>query len=160
METIEMSFESLGLMPVILKNVHRAGYETPTPIQQSTIPLVMAGKDVLGCAQTGTGKTAAFALPMIQQMAKKPIRPGQPRHIRQLILTPTRELAIQIDENLKAYGKNLSLTEAVIFGGLVTIACTIAGMPSALMLGALIAVMSLIPMIGALIGASAITAKE
>ena len=63
-----MSFESLNLMPIILKNVHNAGYETPTPIQRATIPLVMAGKDILGCAQTGTGKTAAFALPMIQQM--------------------------------------------------------------------------------------------
>jgi ATP-dependent RNA helicase RhlE len=83
-----MSFESLGLMPIILKNVRNAGYETPTPIQQATIPLVMGGKDVLGCAQTGTGKTAAFALPMIQQMAKKPVRSGQPRYIRQLILTP------------------------------------------------------------------------
>ena len=117
METIYMSFESLGLMPIILKNVHNAGYETPTPIQQSTIPLVMAGKDVLGCAQTGTGKTAAFALPMIQQMAKKPIRPGQPRHIRQLILTPTRELAMQIYENFVLYGKTLPVYPCVIFGG-------------------------------------------
>ena len=112
-----MSFESLGLMPIILKNVHNAGYETPTPIQQATIPLVMAGKDVLGCAQTGTGKTAAFALPMIQQMAKKPIRPGQPRRIRQLILTPTRELALQIYENFVLYGKTLPVYPCVIFGG-------------------------------------------
>ena len=112
-----MSFESLGLMPIILKNVRNAGYETPTPIQRSTIPLVMAGKDVLGCAQTGTGKTAAFALPMIQQMAKKPVRPGQPRTIRQLILTPTRELALQIYENFVRYGKTLPVYPCVIFGG-------------------------------------------
>ena len=112
-----MSFESLGLMPVILKNVVKAGYETPTPIQRGTIPLVMAGHDVLGCAQTGTGKTAAFALPMIQQMAKKPLKPGAPRVIRQLILTPTRELALQIYENFVIYGKNLPVTPCVIFGG-------------------------------------------
>jgi len=112
-----MSFESLNLMPVILKNVRNAGYQTPTPIQRATIPLVMAGKDVLGCAQTGTGKTAAFALPMIQQMAKNPVRPGQPCTIRQLILTPTRELALQIYENFVIYGKSLPVTPAVIFGG-------------------------------------------
>ena len=117
METIEMSFESLGLMPVILKNVHRAGYETPTPIQRSTIPLVLSGKDVLGCAQTGTGKTAAFALPMIQQMASAPRKADQPRVIRQLILTPTRELAMQIYENFVIYGKSLPVTPCVIFGG-------------------------------------------
>ena len=117
METNIMSFESLGLMPIILKNVLNAGYETPTPIQRSTIPLVMAGKDVLGCAQTGTGKTAAFALPMIQHMAKKPVRPGQARTIRQLILTPTRELALQIYENFVIYGKGLPVYPCVIFGG-------------------------------------------
>ncbi len=117
METNDMSFESLGLMPIILKNVRNAGYETPTPIQQATIPLVMSGRDVLGCAQTGTGKTAAFALPMIQQMAKKPVRPGQPRVIRQLILTPTRELAMQIYENFVLYGKSLPVYPCVIFGG-------------------------------------------
>ncbi|MBQ8201797.1 MAG: DEAD/DEAH box helicase [Clostridia bacterium] len=112
-----MSFESLNLMPIILKNVRNAGYETPTPIQKATIPLVMAGKDVLGCAQTGTGKTAAFALPMLQNMAKKPVRPGQPRVIRQLILTPTRELALQIYENFVTYGKSLPVFPCVIFGG-------------------------------------------
>ena len=112
-----MSFESLGLMPAILKNVRNAGYDRPTPIQQATIPLVASGKDVLGCAQTGTGKTAAFALPMIQQMAKKPVKPGQPCTIRQLILTPTRELALQIYENFVLYGKNLPVTPCVIFGG-------------------------------------------
>ncbi len=112
-----MTFDSLNLMPIILKNVRNAGYETPTPIQEATIPLVLAGKDVLGCAQTGTGKTAAFALPMIQAMAKKPVRPGQPRTIRQLILTPTRELALQIYENFVVYGKSLPVYPTVIFGG-------------------------------------------
>ncbi len=112
-----MSFDTLGLMPILLKNVHAAGYETPTPIQTATIPLVLAGKDVLGCAQTGTGKTAAFALPMLQHMAKKPVRPGQPRTIRQLILTPTRELAMQIYENFVLYGKTLPVFPTVIFGG-------------------------------------------
>ena len=74
-----MRFDDLKLMPLLLQNVQAAGYETPTPIQQATIPLVLAGKDVLGCAQTGTGKTAAFALPIIQQLAKKPTRFGQSR---------------------------------------------------------------------------------
>ena len=112
-----MSFESLNLMPLILRNVHAAGYDTPTPIQNATIPLVLSGRDVLGCAQTGTGKTAAFALPIIQRLAKKPVRPGQPRTIRTLILTPTRELALQIYENFVAYGKGLPVYPAVIFGG-------------------------------------------
>ena len=112
-----MSFESLNLLPLILKNVRAAGYETPTPIQRATIPLVAAGRDVLGCAQTGTGKTAAFALPMIQQMANKPVRRDQPRVIRQLILTPTRELAMQIYENFVLYGKTLPVYPCVIFGG-------------------------------------------
>ncbi len=78
-----MRFDDLKLMPLLLQNVQAAGYETPTPIQQATIPLVLAGKDVLGCAQTGTGKTAAFALPIIQQLAKKahPLR-AEPRHPR------------------------------------------------------------------------------
>ena len=112
-----MTFEALQLMPVILKNVHTAGYDTPTPIQRATIPLVMSGKDVLGCAQTGTGKTAAFALPMIQNLAKHPPRPGMPRVIRALILTPTRELALQIYENFVLYGKGLPVYPAVIYGG-------------------------------------------
>ena len=112
-----MTFESLNLMPILLQNVRDAGYETPTPIQTATIPLVMEGKDILGCAQTGTGKTAAFALPIIQRLAKKPVRPGQPRTIRTLILTPTRELAVQIYENFVAYGKKLPVFPTVIFGG-------------------------------------------
>ncbi len=112
-----MQFDNLNLMPLLLKNVKAAGYENPTPIQQSTIPLVLSGRDVLGCAQTGTGKTAAFALPMIQRLAKNPVRFGQPRTIRALILTPTRELAQQIYDNFVLYGKGLPVYPAVIFGG-------------------------------------------
>lgn len=112
-----MQFDDLNLMPLLLKNVKAAGYENPTPIQQSTIPLVLSGRDVLGCAQTGTGKTAAFALPMIQRLAKNPVRFGQPRTIRALILTPTRELAQQIYDNFVLYGKGLPVYPAVIFGG-------------------------------------------
>lgn len=112
-----MRFDDLKLMPLLLQNVQAAGYETPTPIQQATIPLVLAGKDVLGCAQTGTGKTASFALPIIQQLAKKPTRFGQSRAIRALILTPTRELAQQIYDNFVLYGKKLPVYPTVIFGG-------------------------------------------
>ena len=112
-----MTFEDLGLCPQILAALKEEGYEKPSPIQEQAIPPALAGRDVLGCAQTGTGKTAAFALPMIQQMAKKPLKPGAPRVIRQLILTPTRELALQIYENFVIYGKNLPVTPCVIFGG-------------------------------------------
>lgn len=112
-----MTFEALGLIPQLLQNVKRSGYETPTPIQAATIPLVLRHKDVLGCAQTGTGKTAAFALPMLQNLAQNPTKPGAPKVIRALILTPTRELAQQIYENFVQYGKRLPVTSAVIFGG-------------------------------------------
>lgn len=112
-----MTFDSLNLIPQLLDNVRRSGYETPTPIQQATIPLVLDGKDVLGCAQTGTGKTAAFALPMLQRLALKPRAKDEPHVIRALILTPTRELAMQIYENFVQYGKKLPVTSCVIFGG-------------------------------------------
>lgn len=112
-----MTFDSFKLNPLILANVKASGYTEPTPIQRATIPLVLQKKDVLGCAQTGTGKTAAFALPIIQNLAAHPVRPGQPRVIRTLILTPTRELALQIYENFQAYGKKLPVYPAVIFGG-------------------------------------------
>ena len=112
-----MTFESLGLIPQLLTNVKRSGYEEPTPIQKATIPLVLKGKDVLGCAQTGTGKTAAFALPMIQNLCESPRKKGDPCVIRALILTPTRELAQQIYDNFILYGKKLPVTPAVIFGG-------------------------------------------
>ena len=106
------SFQSLGIRAPILSALADCGYETPTVIQEKAIPAGIIGRDVLGSAQTGTGKTCAFGVPILQRLAK-----GNRKGIRALILTPTRELAIQIDENLKAYGKNLSLTEAVIFGG-------------------------------------------
>ena len=112
-----MTFASMQLMPQLLRAVEQSGYTTPTPIQQATIPLVLSGKDVLGCAQTGTGKTAAFALPILQRLAKRPVRPGEPRPIRALILTPTRELAQQIQDNFVAYGKQLAIFSCVLFGG-------------------------------------------
>ena len=112
-----MTFESLQLMSQLLKNVQKSGYETPTPIQAATIPLVLDGRDVLGCAQTGTGKTAAFALPILQRLALAPRDADAPRVIRALILTPTRELAMQIYESFVSYGKKLPLNACVIFGG-------------------------------------------
>ena len=113
-----MTFEQMHLIAPLLVAVRKSGYESPTPIQRQTIPLVLAGRDVLGCAQTGTGKTAAFALPILQRLAGRPAegRGGQ-RPIRSLILTPTRELALQIYENFVAYGARLELVSCVIFGG-------------------------------------------
>ena len=106
----------MNLIQPLLTAIAQCGYQTPTPIQRETIPPVLSGKDVLGCAQTGTGKTAAFALPILQRlMENKPKGKGRP--IRSLILTPTRELALQIYENFVAYGKKLPLRSCVIFGG-------------------------------------------
>lgn len=111
-----MTFNELNLVPEILKALATEGYQTPTPIQAQAIPIVLTGSDLLGCAQTGTGKTAAFAIPILQrQFAKHAER--RHRHIKVLVLTPTRELAIQIEESFKAYGRNLPLKSAVIFGG-------------------------------------------
>lgn len=113
-----MSFESLKLIEPILRAVSQEGYTTPTPIQQQAIPLVLQYRDLLGCAQTGTGKTAAFSIPLLQILSALPLETGnQRRTIKSLILTPTRELAIQIDESLAAYGRFLPLKHAVIFGG-------------------------------------------
>ena len=111
-----MDFSQLGLNPSLLKNVRDTGYETPTPIQEATIPLVLEGRDVLGCAQTGTGKTAAFGLPILQRLSENPPRKNA-KVIRCLVLSPTRELALQTWENFRRYGKNLGLESAVIFGG-------------------------------------------
>ena len=107
------TFASLGIAEPILSALTDYGYEQPTVIQSKAIPAGIDGRDVLGSAQTGTGKTCAFGVPILQRLAAQ----GRGRAIRALILTPTRELAIQIDDNLRAYGKNLPLTEAVIFGG-------------------------------------------
>ena len=112
-----MSFQSLGLLPSLLRNVRLAGYEEPTPIQDATIPLVLSGQDVLGCAQTGTGKTAAFALPILQQLLSQPSRRPEARVIRALILSPTRELALQTAENIETYSRGLPLRSCVVFGG-------------------------------------------
>lgn len=108
-------FKSLGLMANICKAVAEDGYTNPTPIQSAAIPHVIQGRDLLGCAQTGTGKTAAFALPILHRLASSPRPPH--KHFRTLILTPTRELAIQIGDSFKAYGRHLGLKTAVIFGG-------------------------------------------
>lgn len=110
-----MDFKELGLIDPLLQAVAEAGYEAPSPIQQKAIPPVLTGRDLLGCAQTGTGKTAAFALPILQLLAAR--RPAKGKPIRTLILTPTRELALQIQENFELYGKYLPLRSTVIFGG-------------------------------------------
>ena len=97
-----MLFTELQIIEPILNALHEEGYTSPTPIQQKSIPIILKGKDLLGCAQTGTGKTAAFAIPMLQLLSKPfAQRPGE-KNIRALILTPTRELAIQIEESFKA----------------------------------------------------------
>lgn len=109
-------FSDVDLIDPLQRALSAAGYSEPTPIQQQAIPLLLEGRDLLGCAQTGTGKTAAFALPILQQMACDHRR-LQPRQARTLILTPTRELAIQIHDSFKTYGKFLKLRYAAIFGG-------------------------------------------
>ena len=110
-----MTFKELNLSAPLLRAVQEAGYETPSPIQAAAIPPVLSGRDLMGCAQTGTGKTAAFALPMLDRLtANAPRKKGA---IRALILTPTRELALQIGESFDAYGKYLKLRSTVIFGG-------------------------------------------
>ena len=114
-----MNFEELNLAPAILKAVREEGYETPTAIQSQAIPLVMLGHDLLGGAQTGTGKTAAFTLPMLHRLSMS--RSAQNKFggtgIRALVLTPTRELAAQVEESIRTYGKYLQLSSTVIFGG-------------------------------------------
>jgi len=114
-----MSFESLGLLPELLRAVREQGYETPTPIQIQAIPLVLEGRDLMGRAQTGTGKTAGFTLPMLQLLAPHASTSASPaRHpIRALILTPTRELAMQVEESVRTYGKYIPLRTTTIFGG-------------------------------------------
>ncbi|MBR0217260.1 MAG: DEAD/DEAH box helicase [Clostridia bacterium] len=110
-----MPFQHLGLIPTLLSNVKNAGYSTPTPIQEATIPLVLEGCDVLGCAQTGTGKTAAFALPILQLLSRKPAQKDSGIHA--LILTPTRELAQQIYDCFILYGRSLPVRSCVVYGG-------------------------------------------
>src|SRR6187551_933005 len=112
-----MPFRKLELIDPILKALADEGYTTPTPIQQQSIPLVLERRDLLGCAQTGTGKTAAFAIPILQILHEQKEQERGRKQIKALILTPTRELAIQIDESFAAYGKYTGLSHAVIFGG-------------------------------------------
>ncbi|MEZ0471989.1 DEAD/DEAH box helicase [Luteimonas salinilitoris] len=111
-----MTFETLGLSPALLRALSENNYTVPTPIQVEAIPLALAGHDLLGGAQTGTGKTAAFGLPLLQRLAKE-TPPKGPRKPRALILVPTRELAVQVGDSLKAYGRHLRLNVTTVFGG-------------------------------------------
>ncbi|HTA27748.1 MAG TPA: DEAD/DEAH box helicase [Bacteroidia bacterium] len=110
-----MTFHELNLIPPLLEAISKEGYTEPTPIQEKAIPHILAGKDIFGCAQTGTGKTAAFALPLLQLLNQNraTAQPG----IKVLVLAPTRELALQINESFKAYGNNLHVRHTVVFGG-------------------------------------------
>jgi len=112
-----MSFENLNLIEPILRALKTEGYTTPTPIQEQSIPIILQHKDLLGCAQTGTGKTAAFAIPILQLLYQDRLQHKEQKTIKALILTPTRELAIQIAESFAAYGKHTGLKHLVIFGG-------------------------------------------
>lgn len=112
-----MLFSELNLIAPILKALETEGYTQPTPIQEQSIPSILQKRDLLGCAQTGTGKTAAFAIPMLQLLNQPHLNTKGSKPIKALILTPTRELAIQIEESFKAYGRNLPLKHLVIFGG-------------------------------------------
>lgn len=112
-----MLFENLNINKSILKAIKEEGYSAPTPIQTEAIPYLLKGKDLLGCAQTGTGKTAAFAIPLLQNILNGKNTEEGTRHIRALILAPTRELAIQIGESFTTYGRYLSIKNLVIFGG-------------------------------------------
>ena len=111
-----MQFQSLNIIEPILKSLSEEGYTKPTPIQEQAIPIVLQGTDLLGCAQTGTGKTAAFAIPILQLLSGRKSNDKR-KKIKSLIVTPTRELAIQINESFKAYGRHTGLSSSVIFGG-------------------------------------------
>lgn len=111
-----MQFQSLNLIEPILKALEEEGYTNPTPIQEQAIPILLQGKDLLGCAQTGTGKTAAFAIPILQLLSSSKAK-DKKRRVRSLVLTPTRELAVQIGESFEAYGRHTGLKSTVIFGG-------------------------------------------
>ena len=114
-----MKFSELGLLPELLRAVEDAGYSEPTPIQAQAIPVIMAGRDVMGGAQTGTGKTAGFTLPMLHRIARHANASSSPaRHpVRCLILTPTRELAMQVHESVVTSGKHLPLRSVCVYGG-------------------------------------------
>ncbi|HWI59389.1 MAG TPA: DEAD/DEAH box helicase, partial [Bacillota bacterium] len=112
-----MPFRALGLNANILKAVQEAGYTEPTPIQVAAIPPILAGQDLIGIAQTGTGKTAAFVLPILTKLAGRGEEAGKRRPISALIVAPTRELVVQIEENVRAYARHLPVRVATIFGG-------------------------------------------
>jgi len=118
-KVITTSFDSLGLKAELLRAVTEQGYTQPTPIQAQAIPVVLAGKDLLGAAQTGTGKTAGFTLPLLQLLGSKANGSHSPaRHpVRALVITPTRELAAQVEESVRTYGKYVSLKSALVYGG-------------------------------------------
>ncbi|MEG2480134.1 MAG: DEAD/DEAH box helicase, partial [Mucinivorans sp.] len=111
-----MTFKELNIIEPILAALTDEGYTNPTPIQEQAIPVIIDGHDILGCAQTGTGKTAAFSIPIIQKFHNVNAHKRR-RDIKALVLTPTRELAIQIEESFTSYGKNTSIKTCVIFGG-------------------------------------------
>ena len=110
-----MTFKELNIIEPILKALEEEGYANPTPIQEQAIPIILEGNDILGCAQTGTGKTAAFSIPILQYLSAE--KQNRKKNIKTLVLTPTRELAIQIDESFRTYGRHLNLSHCVIFGG-------------------------------------------
>ncbi len=112
-----MTFKEIGLIEPIIRALDKLGYTQPTPIQEQSIPILLQGKDLLGCAQTGTGKTAAFAIPILQRMHQNKQNISGKRKIKTLVVTPTRELAIQIEESFSEYGKYTGLYNTVIFGG-------------------------------------------
>jgi ATP-dependent RNA helicase RhlE len=112
-----MTFDKLDLIEPILNALQHEGYTQPTPIQEISIPIILKGRDLLGCAQTGTGKTAAFAIPILQNLYLKRENDKIHRKIKVLIVTPTRELAIQIGESFSAYGRNMRFRHTVVFGG-------------------------------------------
>jgi ATP-dependent RNA helicase RhlE len=115
-QSLTMSFNTLGLSPELLRAIADQGYSKPTPVQRQAIPVILEGKDIMAGAQTGTGKTAGFALPLLQRLSQRS-RPKGKHRVRALILTPTRELAAQVEESVATYGKHLSLESTVIYGG-------------------------------------------
>ena len=119
-----MTFKELKIIEPILKAVSNQGYTQPTPIQEQSIPILLKGRDLLGCAQTGTGKTAAFAIPILQHLYLQKQNDKGRRQIKALVVTPTRELAIQIDDSFSTYGKYTGLRNTVVFGGVKQLAQT------------------------------------
>ena len=112
-----MSFQELGLGPNILQAIEESGYTEPTPIQTAAIPLIIKGNDVIGIAQTGTGKTAAFTLPMLATLERLKSDSSRQRKTRALVISPTRELVVQIHDNVKAYAQHVPLKVATVYGG-------------------------------------------